>query len=117
MLTVHLKDLIFFGRHGVYAGEAETGAAFQASLSVSYDETTHDLDKLTGVLNYEELFAIIKQHMDTPTALLEQVADAILITLHARYPYVKQATVSVWKLEPPIPHFQGKVGVTLERSF
>ncbi|MDE3249679.1 MAG: dihydroneopterin aldolase [Bacteroidota bacterium] len=117
MLTVHLKDLVFYGRHGVYAGETETGAAFQASLSVSYDETTHDLDKLTGVLNYEELFAIIKQHMDTPTALLEQVADAILITLHQRYPYVKHALVSIWKLEPPIPHFQGKVGVTLERLF
>jgi dihydroneopterin aldolase len=55
--------------------------------------------------------------MAIPTPLLEEVADSIVRKIRHEYSFVKEITVSIFKLQPPIARFQGKVGVTLHQKF
>ncbi|HEY4149739.1 MAG TPA: dihydroneopterin aldolase [Chitinophagaceae bacterium] len=117
MLTVHLSDLRFFAHHGVYEGEATAGNEFEVHLQVSYDEKTITFDHLDNVLNYEELFALVRQRMGIPTPLLEELAESIIHKIRHEYSFIKEISVSIFKLQPPIGSFQGKVGITLYKKF
>jgi dihydroneopterin aldolase len=117
MLTVHLTDLVFFSHHGVYEGEAKAGSEYEVHLLVKYEEKKIKFDQLKNVLNYEELFQIVKKRMGVPSFLLEEVAEGIIRKIRHEYSFVKEVSISIFKLQPPIANFQGKVGVTLHKKF
>jgi 7,8-dihydroneopterin aldolase/epimerase/oxygenase len=117
MLTVHLNDLRFFARHGIYEGETQSGQEFEVHLSVKYDEKKLKFDDLKNVLNYVELFQIVKKRMAMPTPLIEEVAESIIRKIRHEYSFVKEVSISIFKLRPPIENFQGRVGVTLQKKF
>ena len=117
MLTIHLNDLLFFAHHGAYDGEPETGGEFQVNLLVKYDEKKIKFDNLNNILNYEELYHIVKKRMSMPSLLLEEVAESIIRKIRHEYSFVKEVSISIFKLKPPIEHFQGKVGITLQKKF
>jgi len=117
MLTVHLTDLRFFAHHGVYDGEPEAGSEFEVHLLVRYDEKKIKFDNLKNVLNYEELYHIVKKRMAMPTPLIEEIAESIIRKIRHEYSFVKEISISIFKLQPPIENFQGKVGVTLQKKF
>ena len=117
MLTVHLNDLRFFAHHGAYDGEPETGGEFEVHLLVKYEEKKLKLDDLRNILNYEELYHIVKKRMSMPTPLLEEVAESIIRKIRHEYSFVKEISISIFKLHPPIENFHGKVGVTLQKKF
>lgn len=117
MLTVHLKDLRFFAHHGVFDGEPVAGSEFEVQLQVSYDEKKITFDNLNNVLNYVELYQIVKKRMAMPTPLIEEIAESIIRKIQHEYSFVKEVSISIFKLQPPIGNFQGKVGVTLQKKF
>jgi dihydroneopterin aldolase len=117
MLSVQLLDLAFHAFHGVYEAEAKTGNNFQVDLVVKYDESHIKFDSINSVINYEDLYMIIKKRMAIPSPLLEEVAEAIIRKVMHQYSYVKEISVSIFKLQPPIENFKGKVGITLHKNF
>ncbi len=117
MLTVHLQNLHFFAHHGVYEGEPETGTGFEVDLHVQYDEKEIKFDDLKNVLNYAELYQIVKKRMAMATPLIEEIAESIIYQIRHEYSFVKEVTLSIFKLHPPIENFQGKVGITLQKKF
>ena len=117
MLIVHLSDLRFFAHHGAYAGEFEVGTEFEVNLHVKYEEKKIKFNDLKNILNYEELYHIVKKRMALPTPLLEEVAESIIRKIRHEYSYVKEVNISIFKLHPPIENFQGKVGITLQKKF
>ncbi len=117
MLTVQLYDLSFHSFHGVYEGESKVGNNYQVNLSVVYNEKKIKFDNINNVLNYEELYEIVKKRMNIASPLLEDVAEGIIRNIRHQYSYVKEARVSIYKLQAPIEHFQGKVGITLTKKF
>jgi 7,8-dihydroneopterin aldolase/epimerase/oxygenase len=117
MLTVHLSDLVFFAHHGVYDGEAKACSGYEVHLDVSYDEKNIKFDNINNVLNYAELFGIVKKRMAVPSFLLEEVAEGIIRKIRHEYSFVKEVSISIFKLQPPIANFQGKVGITLQKKF
>ncbi|MFT3933393.1 MAG: dihydroneopterin aldolase [Chitinophagaceae bacterium] len=117
MLTVHLQDLRFFAHHGIYEGEPVVGTEFEVNLHVKYEEKKIKFDSLKNVLNYEELYQIVKKRMAVPTPLLEELAESILRKIRHEYSFVKEASISIFKLHAPIENFHGKVGVTLLKKF
>lgn len=117
MLTVHLANLRFFSHHGVYEGEPETGGGFEVNLHVGYEEKKIKFNHLKNVLNYEELYHIVEKRMKMPTPLLEEVAESIIRKIRHEYSFVKEVSISIYKLHPPIEHFEGKVGITLQKKF
>ena len=117
MTVIQVKDLMVQGNHGLYEGEQKTGNTYQVDLSVQYEEGVASFEKLSSTVNYVELYEIIRQRMDTPAALLEKLCDDIIKRVKRQFPFIKEATISVIKLQAPIENFQGKVGVTLHKVF
>ncbi|MDI3321052.1 dihydroneopterin aldolase [Pinibacter soli] len=117
MLTVHLEDLVFHAHHGVYSGESAVGNSFQVSLSVSYDEENIKLNDLQNVINYEDLYNIVKKKMAVPTPLLEEVAESIIRKIRHSYANIKKISITILKLNAPIEGIHGKVGITLTKKF
>jgi len=117
MLTVHLSDLKFFAHHGAYEGEATAGNEFEVHVRVSYEEKKIKFDSLKNVLNYEDLFGLVRKRMAVPTPLLEELAEGIIRKIRHEYSFVKEVSISIFKLQPPIGGFQGKVGITLQKKF
>lgn len=117
MVTVQLHKLIFSGRHGVFKEELATGNTFEVNLDVLYDEITHPFGGLDSIVNYVNLFSIIKERMHQPSPLLEKIADEIIRKIRDQYPFVLEVIISIYKLQAPIGNFQGKAGVTLHKKF
>ncbi len=117
MVTIELQNIRFHAFHGIYEGEKKTGSAYDVSVKVIYDEGSSGFDNLENTINYVEVFDILKQGMQTPTPLLEKVAQGIIEAVKQRWPFSVEIMVSVFKLEPPIENFQGKIGVTIHKQF
>lgn len=117
MITIELKDVQIQASHGLYKGEAKTGNTYQLDLRVLYDEGTRTFDKLENTINYVKLYEIVRQRMQTATPLLERLCDDIIKEIKLQYPYIKEARISLYKLQAPLENFEGKVGVTLQKIF
>lgn len=117
MVTVQLHKLIFSGRHGVFKEELATGNTFEVNLDVMYDETGRPFGGLDSIVNYVNLFGIIKERMHQPSPLLEKIADEIIQKIREQYPFVKEIVLAIYKLQAPIGNFQGKAGITLHKKF
>lgn len=117
MLTVHLSDVKFFAYHGLYPEEAVVGNEFLVNLDVVYDERSLSLDDISGLVNYEVLFEIVRKRMAIPSQLLEEVADSIISKIKHEYPTIKGVKLSIYKLHPPISKLEGSVGISLEKRF
>ena len=117
MLTVKLSDLRFYAYHGVYEGESVVGSHYLVDLEVEYDERNSRFEDLESLVSYEELFHIVKKRMAIASPLLEEVADAILRKIRHRYAIIRQASITIYKLQPPIEGFEGRAGITLVKKF
>lgn len=117
MVTVRLHNLIFSGHHGVFKEELATGNTFEVHLDVIYDEKDHPFESLETIVNYVNLFAIVKQRMHQPSPLLEKIADEIIGKIKVLYPFIREVIISIYKLQAPIGNFQGKAGMTLHKKF
>lgn len=117
MLTVHLHNLIFHGFHGLYEGEDKVGNDFEVTLDVHYDVKKDKLDNIKNLISYVDLLAIVRKRMDIPAPLLEELANGIVQKIKHEYAQVELIRLSIFKLNAPIPNFQGKVGITLHRKF
>lgn len=115
-LTVHLRGLEAFGRHGVFAPERELGQRFVVDIDIELagaDAAVHD--DLAATVDYgtlaDDVAAIIS---GPPLALLEalagRVADRVLAEPHA-------ASVSVTVRKPHVALAQvvDEAAVTLVR--
>ena len=57
---------------------------------------------MSGTLNYEELYAVIKSVMEVPTKLLETVAHSIAERTLSSFPEAIHVEVKISKFNPPI---------------
>lgn len=117
MISIELKNIQVNAFHGLNEGEEKIGSSYEVDLQVTYDEGLMKFDELKSTINYEELFNIVKQRMQVATPLLEKVADGIIRRIKHQYSFIKEAKISIYKLQPPIENFQGKVGVTMRKKF
>lgn len=117
MVTVHLHQLIMHAFHGLYAEEHKTGNNYEINLDVSYEESSSRFETIQDTISYEILFGIVKKRMQAPTPLLEKVCESIIRTIKHEFPFVREVSISMYKLQPPIENLHGKVGVTMRKKF
>jgi dihydroneopterin aldolase len=117
MITIELQNLIFFERHGVYEEERTVMNSFEVNLSVSYMDNIQVFERISDTISYVNLFRIVQEKMKEPVFLLEKICNGIILNIKHQYPAVSEIKISVFKLQAPIEHFVGKVGVTMHRSF
>ncbi|HRE51507.1 MAG TPA: dihydroneopterin aldolase [Flavitalea sp.] len=117
MIAIELKDVHFHGYHGLYEGEEIIGGPFVVNLVVKYEEHGTDLSDINETVDYVDLFNIVKQRMQMPAPLLEKLCDSIIRHIKHQYAFITEATLSIYKVDAPIPQFQGMVGVSMTKNF
>ena len=115
-LTISLNKLRFFAYHGLYAEEKKVGATFEINLSVSFSAN----DKITDLdetVNYEKLYALLKNEMQKPRELLETLAMEITQAIHLSFPSLKKIEITITKLQVPLVGFTGNVSVKYSKEY
>jgi dihydroneopterin aldolase len=84
---------------------------------VKYEEGSTNFNTLNDTISYVELYDILRQRMQSPTALLEKLCNEIISQVKQQYPFIAEAMISIYKLQAPIQNFEGKVGVSLHKVF
>jgi len=117
MVIIKLDKVKFHDYHGVYSGEPMVGGEFEVNLEVEYDDGGTNFDKLEDTISYVDLVELVKARMNVPTHLLEKVGKLVLDDIFHKFPFVKSSRISIFKLQPPIPQFQGRVGISMNRVY
>lgn len=117
VLTISLHNVRFRAFHGLHPEEREKGNDFVVNLDVSYKPGIHTVVSIEDTIDYAELFEIINSAMQRPVDLLETLVQTIGNNIYKKYPRVKEISVSVEKLSPPIDNFSGSAAVRFKRSF
>lgn len=117
---ISIKNLAFYGFHGVYPQESVTGTSFRADLDISLDPALKAFqdDELQHAVNYE---TIVQETLQIGTSsrfnlierLAQVMADAVLahhgvtsvcVTVHklvkGMTPEPQWVSVSVWQSKP-----------------
>jgi dihydroneopterin aldolase len=113
---VALEGLEFHAFHGVYPHERESGNWFEVDISVETDFSEGAAqDELSGTVNYETLFQIIRNEMEKPSHLLETVAEKIVNDVLDQLPAAIQVDLKISKINPPIGGKARKASVTISK--
>ena len=115
-ISIEIKQLRFFGYHGLYPEEKKLGGDFEVNLSASFLPGKR-IETLQDSFNYELIYKILKSEMKNPRELLETLAMDICQKLHEEFPQMKKAEVEVIKLNPPMAGFNGRIAVRYKKEF
>jgi dihydroneopterin aldolase len=66
-------------------------------------------------VNYEDLYAIIRQEMQIPSHLLEHIAHRIIEETYNKYPHIQWVEISVSKYNPPIGGICHRAVITIRK--
>jgi dihydroneopterin aldolase len=110
-MIVELNHLKFYAYHGLYDFEREKGGEYIVDVLIDSADQTNYL-QLNDVVNYEDIYRIINQHMQTPKDFIEEVARLILNDLKLNFSYALLIEVKITKCTPPIPGMKGSARVT-----
>ena len=114
MITVEVRHLRLFGRHGVHDEERERGQdfVFDVALEVGQRGTS---DRLEDAVDYVAVARAVQEVSDERQyTLLEALASAVAAELVRRFG-AERVRVSVWKPEVRPSGLEGTVGVTVTR--
>jgi len=114
VITVEVRDLRLFGRHGVHEEERERGQDFLFDVELEVGERGTS-DRLEDAVDYVEVARVVQEVSDgRQFTLLEALASAIADKLERRFA-PERIPVSVRKPEVKPAGLDGTVGVTVTR--
>lgn len=107
--AITLSGLRFFAYHGLLPHEKRIGNTFELNATLQFPATeVMKSGNLEKGINYAEVYQLLQQEMGIPTELLETLTYRILQRLGSAFPLLTSATVTITKLAPPIPSFDGE---------
>ena len=112
-----LKDLGFYGYHGVFAEEAKLGQRFFIDLELGTDLTAPaETDRLSAGISYADIYDVVKLTFETQRMkLLEAVANNIVEALFQSFQGVTWIVLRIRKPEAPIAMVRGEAAIELHR--
>lgn len=115
MSVISIEGMEFFAYHGCFKEEAIIGTKFRIDLFLRTDTRKAEVsDVLDDTVNYQKVYAFVKEEMQTPSKLLEHVGRRILHRIQREFPDVNKATIKIRKLNPPLGGKMDFVAVELE---
>lgn len=113
-----LKDLGFYGYHGVFAEEAKLGQRFFIDLELGVDlSAPASTDRLSTGISYAEIYDVVKSAFETRRMkLLEAVAQNIVDAIFEAFQGVNWVVIRVRKPEAPIAMVRGEAAIELHRE-
>ena len=114
MITVEVRGLRVFGRHGVHAEERERGQDFVFDIELEVGERGVS-DRIEEAVDYVEVARVVQDVSDARAyALLEALASAVADELERRYE-PERLRVRVAKPEVRPAGLEGAVAVVVSR--
>ncbi|KYG91012.1 dihydroneopterin aldolase [Metasolibacillus sp. FSL H7-0170] len=116
---IHLRDMQFFGYHGVLKEENVLGQRFRASVSLAVDiQQAGQTDDLENTVSYVGVYDICQEILEgKPFQLIEAVAETVATTILQRYKgQIFGCRVEIIKPDPPIPGHYKEVAVEIVRG-
>jgi 7,8-dihydroneopterin aldolase/epimerase/oxygenase len=114
VITVEVRDLRVFGRHGVHEEERERGQDFLFDVELGVGERGTS-DQLDDAVDYVEVARVVKEVSDAQQfALLEALATAVADELERRFA-PERLRVRVRKPEVRPAGLEGTVAATVTR--
>lgn len=114
--TCSLHNLEFYAFHGLHPEEEKMGSIFTVNVDLESSRPDGEMfQKLSAVLNYETIYAIVREHMQHREALLETVAAKIVNHLYDTFPDIQKVTVKIAKPNPAGLFKSGNAQVVLSR--
>lgn len=112
--VIELENMSFQSFHGCYELEKVVGNRFLVDLAIEVEAgEAAERDDLTKSVNYLTVYEVVKEQMDIPSNILENVAKRIIDSIYSRFPQATRVTAKVSKLAPPLGGKIEKVSVTL----
>lgn len=101
-VTITLETMTFHAFHGVMDEERIIGGTFLADVVYKIETNAVETDNLDDTISYAEIYDLTKKEMAKPSKLIEHVAGRILKAIKNQYPQMKELTVKISKLNPPV---------------
>jgi 7,8-dihydroneopterin aldolase/epimerase/oxygenase len=115
MSVISIEGMEFFAYHGCFKEEAIIGTKFNIDLFLEIDTSKAEKsDELGDTVNYQSVYAVVKDEMQTRSKLLEHVARRILKRVRKDFPMVSHARIKLKKLNPPLGGKMDFVSLELE---
>jgi dihydroneopterin aldolase len=113
-----LKDIGFYGYHGVFAEEATLGQRFFIDLELGVDLTLPAAtDRLSTGISYADIYDVVKTAFEARRMkLLEAVAQNIIDALFEAFQGVNWVIIRLRKPEAPIAMVRGEAAIELHRQ-
>lgn len=117
MSTISIESMKFFAYHGCFSEEQIIGNEFLIDISFECDtEDAEETDDLSKTIDYQSVYEVVKSEMLIKSKLLENVAHRIIVSVKNNFPTVKNITLKISKLNPPIGGKVEKVSFTLKKQ-
>jgi len=113
-----LKDLAFYGYHGVMLEENKLGQRFRIDLECGMNLTrAGHTDEVEATVSYADIYDIVKKATeDTRFKLIEALAQHIVDCLFAAFLPMEWIKVRIRKPEAPIAAVAGEFAIELYRE-
>ena len=104
MEKIRLKNMVFYGYHGVEEHEKAWGARFEVDLELHCDlSKALESDALEDTINYEKIYGVTHQIVTTKKFyLIETMAAVICKKIKHNFTNVEKITCTVRKPHAPI---------------
>jgi len=117
MSIIRIKNMVFYGYHGVKTEENSLGARFEVDIKLHADlNKAIATDKLDYTVNYNDVYQLVEKTVTTRKYyLIEALAGEIGQQLLDQFPSLQQVTVCVRKPNAPIKGVLDYVEVEIEK--
>jgi dihydroneopterin aldolase len=116
MGLIQIENMEFYSFHGHFKEERIVGNKFIVDLTIETDMTLPATsDNLKDAVNYQRAYEIVKAQMEMKSHLLEHIAGRILDAIYSELGGIKNVTVKVSKMNPPMGGKIGSVSIVLTR--
>ncbi len=118
MDRIIMKNLAFFGYHGVMEEEKTLGQKFFLDIEIYSDlAKAGKSDQVEDTIHYGEVYETIKDIVENKRfKLIEALAGSIAENVLEQFIKVQEINVIVRKPEAPVPGIFDYVGVEIRRS-
>ncbi|MEO1712063.1 MAG: dihydroneopterin aldolase [Bacteroidota bacterium] len=103
MAKIALEGMEFYAYHGYYKEEQVLGGKYIVDVFMDVAvERAAVKDDLSQTVNYETIYLICKTSMKHSSKLIETVAERIALRLKHQFSNIKEMTIRVQKIQPPL---------------
>ncbi|MBN9335300.1 dihydroneopterin aldolase [Devosia sp.] len=112
-----LRDLGFYGYHGLFSEEERLGQRFFVDLECGVDLTAPgETDTIGHTVSYADIYDVVKATFETKrTKLIEALGQNIVTALFERFGDINWIVIRIRKPEAPIAMVRGEAAIELHR--